>query len=272
MNGAEVTGTLIGGPAYFFDSSGKQFYDSIYRADITSLELVGSGDNSLSVKGLNNKDGDGNGADDGAGVLVIYDDGSTVSGIQLKDGLDLAFANFPEPRKTTVPQTFNNFAPAALDRTADLVIFAGSVGKPNGELRTNTIVLNSDAGDILDVEEALKSSDDNLWDTLTLQVTIPANATELTVQILSGSSNPGNPASLNWIGAGLSVPPQVAATLGDRVWEDVNVNGIQDCEDTNNNGITGDSGDTGPECDTGIPYIPVNLLTGDCQHRSVKLS
>jgi hypothetical protein len=74
------------------------------------------------------------------------------------------------------------------------------------------------------------------------------------------------------------------AALGDRVWEDLNVNGIQDCEDTNGNGILGDVdpldpanpavSDQGPECGdsedggAGISGVPVNLFQpdefGDC--------
>ena len=74
------------------------------------------------------------------------------------------------------------------------------------------------------------------------------------------------------------------AALGDRVWEDLNVNGIQDCEDTNGNGILGDVdpldpanpavSDQGPECGdrnnggAGIGGVPVNLFqpdgNGDC--------
>ncbi len=47
--------------------------------------------------------------------------------------------------------------------------------------------------------------------------------------------------------------PPPTAKLGDRVWKDLNGNGIQDCTDTNNNGILGDAGDTGPECGEGVP-------------------
>jgi hypothetical protein len=54
------------------------------------------------------------------------------------------------------------------------------------------------------------------------------------------------------------------AELGDRVWEDLNANGIQDCADTGGDGVIGNDGDTGPECDTGIPDVAVNLLAGDC--------
>jgi len=51
--------------------------------------------------------------------------------------------------------------------------------------------------------------------------------------------------------------------LGDRVWEDLNADGIQNCTDTNANGIIGDSGDTGPECSSGIAGVPVELYAPD---------
>ncbi len=54
--------------------------------------------------------------------------------------------------------------------------------------------------------------------------------------------------------------PVRPARLGDRLWEDRNGNGIQDCEDTNGDGIIGNPGDVGPECDAGIPGVPVELL------------
>jgi hypothetical protein len=72
-------------------------------------------------------------------------------------------------------------------------------------------------------------------------------------------------------GTSVCTPPELAA-LGDRVWEDRNGNGVQDCEDGGANdpnfpadGIIGNAGDAGPECDAGIPEVPVKLLDGDCQ-------
>jgi hypothetical protein len=47
--------------------------------------------------------------------------------------------------------------------------------------------------------------------------------------------------------------------IGDRVWKDRNGNGQQDCTDSNGDGILGNSGDTGPECNAGIPDVPVSL-------------
>ena len=71
-----------------------------------------------------------------------------------------------------------------------------------------------------------------------------------------------------------AIPPTLAA-LGDRVWEDLDADGIQDCIDGGANapnfpadGIIGNAGDAGPECDSGIPGVIVNLFTpdagGDC--------
>lgn len=66
--------------------------------------------------------------------------------------------------------------------------------------------------------------------------------------------------------AGLVEPP-IPVKLGDRLWEDFNGNGTQDCADTNNNGILGDAGDMGDECGRGVPGATVNLRTpvnGQC--------
>jgi len=56
------------------------------------------------------------------------------------------------------------------------------------------------------------------------------------------------------------------ASIGDRVWTDLNGNGVQDCDDTNNNGVVGDAGDTGAECNAGIEGVMVELV--NCQDSS----
>jgi hypothetical protein len=58
-------------------------------------------------------------------------------------------------------------------------------------------------------------------------VNIPAGATTMTVQALSAGAD-GVPASFAWVGAALSVPDPALAALGNFVWHDLNVNGIQD--------------------------------------------
>jgi hypothetical protein len=195
IDGIEVTGTLIGGPAFFF-SSGGDIYHSSYRADITGLGLVSPGANMLAVSGLNFGF-----EDSGAGVLVIFDDGS--ADIQIRDGLDLAFFNFPEPRQTTVPQTFS-FVPSSSDRVADLVIFATSVG---GSDRPNSIVITVD-GISTTLVDPLGSFDGDLWDTLDVPIIIPSGASQVTVEVVSTPSFDPLGASLSWIGVGLAVVPE----------------------------------------------------------------
>lgn len=56
-----------------------------------------------------------------------------------------------------------------------------------------------------------------------------------------------------------------ATRLGDRVWIDLDRDGVQDCLDKNMNGIVGDAGDEAPvdqpdECATGVATVPVRLL------------
>jgi hypothetical protein len=203
VDGIPVTGSLIGDPAFFFSFAGKPFYYTNYRADISDLGVVGSGPNTLTIDQMDNKDGDGLGENSGAGILVIYEDGSAAADIELRDGLDLAFINFPAPRQSTIPQTFV-FPAAATPRAANLVIFAGSVGE---EGRPNAVSVTVD-GSPDKLFNLLFSSDGALWDTLTLPVEIPAGATQLTVQLLSEDDGTGDvPASLNWVAAGLSIPP-----------------------------------------------------------------
>ena len=197
VDGVEVSGTLIGGPAYFFDAFGKQFYYSSYRADIT--DMVNSGANVFTIEGMDNVDGSGHGENSGAGVLVIYDDGTSAD-IGIKDGMDLAYYDFPEPRKTTIVQTFT-FAPEAVDRVADLNIFATSVGST--ELRPTNIKVTA-GGVTTDNFNVLNSHDGDLWDSISLPVAIPAGADFAEVQVLSEGPG-GAPASLGWIGAALSV-------------------------------------------------------------------
>ncbi|HID70405.1 MAG TPA: hypothetical protein EYP35_08100 [Desulfobacterales bacterium] len=82
----------------------------------------------------------------------------------------------------------------------------------------------------------------------------PATGMSLAVNVDAGQSD-------LTVDAGILCPGP--ASLGDRVWEDLNSNGIQDCDNTNNNGIVGDVGDTGAECDAGIADVMVDLVSCD---------
>lgn len=192
VDGQAIIGQLIGGPAFFFGGNVKS---SSYRADITALGLVQPGANALTVSGLSFDE-----ANNGAGVVVIIDDGSGVGDIQVRDGVDLAFVNFPEPRKTTVPQTYT-VAAENVDRDAVLNLNVGSVA-PN---RPNAIKLTI-GGNTTTLVNELGSKDGLEWDSLDIPITVPAGVTTVTVQILSqGDGTDRQPASLAWVSATLAV-------------------------------------------------------------------
>lgn len=190
VNDIEITGELIGtGP-------GTKWYES-YRADITALNMVAIGSNSYTVSGM-----DFVRENDGVSMLIIIDDGSNGATIQLRDGLDIAYINRPEPGQTTIAQTFN-YDSENVDRTAEMTFFVGSVLKNRPNLIKITI------GDsTIEHFNLLSSAQGNQWDNLTIPVNIPAGASDMTVQILS-EAPPGDdrlPASLTWINTTLVVP------------------------------------------------------------------
>jgi hypothetical protein len=261
LNGTMIQGTLIGGPTYFYTNVDAYFF-SAYRADITGLGLVAAGANSLTVADF---DFTGTTVDenDGASILVIYDDGTSAE-IAMRDGLDMAYFDFAPTLDATVPQTFPVQAEAS-DRVADLVIFSGSVGLG----RANQIKVTTIAGDQL-FNNPLASTDGMWWDSLLLPVNVPAGATELTVQLISTPGFDPQGASMGWVGAGLSVPvTALPAALGDRVWIDTNVNGIQDGGEVGLEGVTVHLRDcTGATLATTVTdvnglYLFSNLQPGD---------
>jgi len=195
----EVAGTLIGGATFFFSPA----WASTFRADITSLGLVTAGANTLTVDGLSFSY-----ANNGAGVLVIYDDGTTAAQIQIVDGSDLAFINFDEPLKNTVAQTFN-FPAWPVDRTAQLNMFFASVeGTLSGYGFRPTAIELTTGGTTTVLDNQLDSVSGQEWDTLSVPVNIPAGATSLTVQPFSRDDlGTGNlPASFDWLAASLALP------------------------------------------------------------------
>ncbi len=202
VNGNSVTGTLIGGPTRFF----IQAFSSSYRADITSLGLVTAGTSTLTVGDI-----DFSRTTNGAGVVVIWDDGSA-SDIQLRDGNDLAFVNFAPTLDTTVPQVYN-FAAAATDRVADLAIHVGSVVGPDlAGNRPNVIEVIVD-GVVTRFIDELGSNNGEEWDSIVLPISVPSGATSLSVQLLSeDDADPDSgdlPASLAWVASSISLPLEI---------------------------------------------------------------
>jgi hypothetical protein len=191
VNGGDVTGELIGGPTPFYGS--YQFL--AFRADITPM--VSTGPNSFTIEGMD-FDPAGN-ENNGAGLLVIYDDG-TQADIAVRDGLDMAFFDFSPTLDATVPQTFN-YTAAGNSRVANLVVFAGSVGAS----RPNEIKVTIEGVDQSFFNE-MSSTDGPLWDSISLPITIPAGADDLTVELISTESRNPLGASMSWVTGALSVP------------------------------------------------------------------
>ena len=204
VNGIGVTGALIGGPTYLANTNRT---DTSFRSDITSLGLITPGLNTLTIDGMSFSN-----TNNGAGVLVIYDNGSGTSDIQIRDGLDIAYINSPEPIKSTVPQTFN-FVPEGVDRIAKVLLFVGGVSDSPQTPRPNSIEISVTAGSITTTytySNFLNSIDGPEWDSLMLDVLIPNGATKLKVQVFSRDdampASGNDPASLEWVGAIVSIP------------------------------------------------------------------
>jgi LPXTG-motif cell wall-anchored protein len=209
VEGTDVTGTpLASAPQYFYEKGGP-VSSQAFRADITDLGLVAAGANTVDVSGLEFVRGDDNVAN-GAGIIVIYDDGSGTTTIDLRDGVDLAFNNgpddFPPPRDTTVPQTYE-FAPATVDRTATFTAFASSVYDDAGTVRPNAVKVTVGGVESI-IESPFTSADGGEWDTVQAEIAIPAGVSTVTVQALSVTDDEGNrPASLVWTVGALTVSP-----------------------------------------------------------------
>jgi hypothetical protein len=212
-------------PVFFYTTnSGDVLYSLAYRYDITPLNLVGPGDNSIVVTEL-----DGFGfVNDGAGVLVIFEQpGKPQTHIDIRDGNDLAFRNFPSPRDATVPQEFA-FASSDKPRQATLSMFFSSVAgliSGFGADRPSSIEVTV-AGVTTKFSNLLNSNSGQEWDTQNIQFMVPAGATSLTVQAFSRNDYSKEqlplPASFFWLAAGLSIaerPPESGQGCTPGYWK-----------------------------------------------------
>jgi hypothetical protein len=229
FEGMEIEGALVGGPAFFFDD--YDFYT--YRADITEMELVSTGTNTYSVDGMEFAF-EGDNQNSGVALVVIYDDGSEAD-IQLREGLDLAYYDFPEPRNAVVPQIFT-FLPSLMPRPARVFLAAGSADEGSAN---KAIVTVGDA--VYEFDDVFGSEEGPRWDTEMIVVTVPAGVTSLTVEVMSMDSEDPSGAYLSWVMAAMSIPlTQVVqvASVGDFVWYDMNMDGIQDEGEPGIEGVT----------------------------------
>jgi hypothetical protein len=214
LDGVPVQGDLIGGPTNFFGS--YDFY--AYRADVTHLGLVAPGANLVEVSGFDFATSplDEN---DGVSLLVIYDQGPA-GRVTLRDGLDMAFFGFEPTLDATVPQVFT-VDPENQPRTGQLFLAAASVG----ENRPNRILVSTAAGDQV-FDNVLVSGDGPLWDSVLLDVDIPAGVDELSVQLVSTDSQDPLGASLGWVAAGL-VSSSTLFDVAGTVFVDADLDAVQ---------------------------------------------
>jgi len=223
INAVPVTGAMIGGPKNFFNDGVNDVWFTTYRADVTNVAgiTVAPGLNIYSIDGLNYDT-----TNSGVGMIVIFDEGTTPSDIDIRDGQDLAFVNFASPLDTTVKQTFN-FDAAGLDRTAVVSMLFGSVG---GADRPSAIEFTVQPGDINTTRvNALGSFEGDHWDVFFQDITIPAGATSLEVQAFSRDDGSSNlPASFNWIAAAFSLPGVEADVACRMTGGGANVDGTWD--------------------------------------------
>jgi hypothetical protein len=206
-----VNGTFIGGEPTKIAPIGDEWTTS-FRADITGLAGWTSGANTVEVSGMDFNSRCPDCRNDGASVVVLYDDGSDAGYVGIKEGNDLAFRDFAPPYDSTVPQTFTFPMDDAM-RTAVLYIIAGSVSYPD---RPNVISVSFDGGPATDYPDLMGVAggvghDD--WDTVAIPLMIPAGVTSVTVELKSeqgaGSIWPAEslPASMVWVTGALYVEP-----------------------------------------------------------------
>jgi hypothetical protein len=209
IEGEAVEGTLIGGPSNPFLR--EQF--ETYRADVTALGLVSSGTNAITVSGMNfQTDLFGPSGNKGVGIAVLFDDGTPSTRAGYVDGQDYVYSGFPEPFRSTAPQTFT-FAAKPADRAATLSMLVGEAVERNPPgVQGNVINGTFDSGQTFTLVNSLASKQGFEFDAENLPVTIPAGAKSLTVDIVSeGGDGPG---SLQWLQSSLTVeggetPPPV---------------------------------------------------------------
>lgn len=211
VDGSDVTGEpLSSAPIPFFEQQDLPVSASAYRADITDLGVIAPGANSVDVSGLDFQR-NGKNITNGAGILVVYDDGSGPKDLEVLDGVDTAFAGFPSPRDTTVPQTYT-FEADTVDREATFYAFASSVFDAT-PVRPNALKITVDGVDTV-ITNPFTSAQGREYDAFEVPITIPAGATSVTIQALSGPDDgSGNkPASLTWTMGALAVPPVTPTT------------------------------------------------------------
>lgn len=203
IGGYSVEGTLIG------QSAGNGF---VFRADISKYSIDYS-----SPISVNELDGFSKRAD-GAAIVVIYSN-ETTAFLDIRDGADFAFLC---SRLEAVPQIFT-FEPTDMSRNAELWMI---VGDAESESRPDEIIVTVD-GTPTSYKDQLVGISGPQLDVLKIDLEIPAGATEVKVELISGPDGvcddyrDTSPESLLWILGGLSIelPTYSQGTFTQGYWK-----------------------------------------------------
>jgi hypothetical protein len=201
LGGLAVSGERIGGPTNFFDS----YFVSSYRADVTSLGLVGGGETSLTVEGL-----DFTYANNGLALVIVTDDDRT---LEVRDGLDYAQEKFAAPYDQTEPVVYS-FDATNAGREASVSVLVGGVA----DRRPSVIEVRVDGVLTVEAVDLMSGNLGAQFDAHTFDFEVPAGASEVSVRVLSedrgGQYTGYQPASLTWLYSSLSLEAADAPSYG----------------------------------------------------------
>lgn len=192
-----------------------------YTADVTAtFKGIAPAGGTLSVAVADPLHGDPLSGLDGVSLLVIFRNPADQAfhEIQVFRGCDYAWADFlPGPAGSATPVQFQygSSTNARATRVA-LVVGDASIARPDRVRVTGNI----------DVLNQLNGSDGPQWDTDVYPVTLPAGSTSVQAEPISPPDQGQLADALQWVAAVLRVSCE--GTIGNRIWHDVNENGIQD--------------------------------------------
>jgi hypothetical protein len=215
----EVTGVLIGNNIAFQGNSWA------YRQDITDLDLIGVGNNTVMIDQMNFS-----AKNDGATILVILDEGSGGQSIEIRDGMDFAYFAAPTPETMVTNLETFTFPDTMVDRPGRIWVFLGD----GTENRPDEFELTIGDAEPLVLSNEARGRDGEEWDTVPIDFMIPSGTTSVGIQLFSRGG--GNPDSLSWVAAVFEQP--CSGSIGDFVWNDLNGNGIQDTGEPGIAGVT----------------------------------
>ncbi|MDC0358579.1 PKD domain-containing protein, partial [Oligoflexia bacterium] len=200
-----VVGTRIGG-----EDGVDALDDSIhaYRVDITSLGVVQPGTNNIRVSDLD----DISWILNGAALFVSFTNSQGTGFLEIKDGNDFAYQFEQNPDNAVMQPVVFSFSARNYQRTGKLTLHFNGVGI--SEVPVTTSIEVTVNGNVTVYSDVLVNADGRDWDTLVLNVIIPAGVTSIKVQGFSRDDNSGGPtlqqngqpAAFNWTLAALHVP------------------------------------------------------------------